>query len=72
MIELSNIEALKKENISIEAAKDELESVVVKITNLKDKIEKEIQNINKIFDKTINDIKIYFQKKHEELLKKEK
>ena len=63
MIELSNIEALKKENISIEAAKDELESVVVKITNLKDKIEKEIQNINKIFDKTINDIKIYFQKK---------
>mgnify|MGYP002627206406 CR=1 FL=1 len=72
MIELSNIEALKKENISIESAKDEFKIMVDKITNLKNNIEKEMENINKIFDKTINDIKNYFRKKHEELLKQEK
>ena len=63
---------MKKENISIESAKDEFNYMVDKITNLKDKIEKEMESINKIFDKTMNDIKDFFQKKYEELLKEEK
>ena len=42
-----------------------------KVSNIKDKIEKEIININNLFDKTMNDIKQYFIEKHEELIKEE-
>ena len=41
------------------------------MSNLKNKIDSEIVNINTVFDKTMNDIKQYFVEKHEELLKEE-
>jgi len=41
------------------------------LINLKCKTEKEIENINKLYDKTINDLEQSFQQKHEQLLKKE-
>jgi len=41
------------------------------LINLKCKTEKEIENINKLYDKTINDMEQSFQQKHEQLLKKE-
>ena len=45
-MEISDIENIKKENLSIEPAKDELDKLTGKIIELKDKIEKEINNIN--------------------------
>ena len=41
-MEISDIENIKKENLSIEPAKDELDKLTGKIIELKDKIEKEI------------------------------
>ena len=41
------------------------------MSNLKNKIDSEIVNINTVFDKTMNYIKQYFVEKHEELLKEE-
>jgi len=62
---------LKKEKITIELTKDEFNTTFDKVINLKDKIEKEIENLNKKFDKTMKDIQNYFILKHEELIKEE-
>ena len=42
LIEITDEESLNKENLSIESSNEDLTNIVSKITNLKDKIGKEI------------------------------
>ena len=45
--------------------------MIQKVIDLKDKIEKEINNINILYEKTINDLTKSYELKHEKLLKEE-
>ena len=47
ILEISDVDSIKKENISLENSTEDLTNIVEKIKLLKDKIEKEINNINK-------------------------
>ena len=62
---------MKKVNISIESASKEYIDFSQKIIDLKNKIENEINTINELYEKTINDLTKSFQIKHENLLKEE-
>ena len=70
-IELSDDESIKKENFSIETVKKENQDFTKKLIELKNKVEEEINKINDIFEKTIDDLTKSFQRKHEALLKEE-
>ena len=65
-------ESLKKENISFEITTKEFNENNEIINNLKEKIEKEIININNSYDNTFNNISRAFEIKHEKLYKEEK
>ena len=67
ILELSDEESLKKENITIESAIIENKDKIQKIIDLKGKIENEINNINKLYEKTIDELTKSFQIKHEKL-----
>ena len=54
---ISNEEALKKEKIDINSSAKEFNNIFHKTIDLKDKIEKEINEINILFKKTINELK---------------
>ena len=69
ILELSNEESLQKLNIRIESSKKEFDEISEKAKTLKSKIEKEINDINKLYDKTIEDLTKSFLLKHEKLLK---
>ena len=56
ILEISDEENLNKENISIATSINEFNIIIDKATGLKDKIEKEINEINKLYDKTIEDL----------------
>ena len=71
MIEITNEESLNKENLSIESSNEDLTNIVSKITNLKDKIGKEINNINILYEKAVNDLTKDFNEKIEKLKKEE-
>ena len=71
LIELSDVESLKKENISIESSTKEFNEISEKIIELKNKIENEINKINNLYEKTIDDLRKSYLKKHEILLKEE-
>ena len=71
LIELSDNESLKKENITIESASKEFNENSKKIIELKIKIEDEINKINNLYEKTIDDLTKSYLKKHEQLLKEE-
>ena len=70
-MELSDIDSLQKQNITIESSSKEYTQIIEKAILLKNNIEKEINEINKLYEKTINDITKFFQEKHEKLLKEE-
>ena len=70
LINISDIETMKKENITIESAMNNFNEISQKIINLKKKIEDEINKINKLYDKTINDLEKIYLKNNEELTKK--
>ena len=61
-------EALKKENITIESSSKEFNKYIEKSMDLKDKIEKEITEINKLYEIINNKVTDFYKKKHEELL----
>ena len=71
LIELSDNESLKKENINIDSNNQELIDVNEKIVELKNKIESEIEKINSLFDKTMEEVTKSYKRKHEKLLKEE-
>ena len=72
ILEISDIDSLKKENISIETSAKDLTNIVEKINLLKDKIEKEINSINTSYEKAIEDLTKDFKEKIENLKKAEK
>ena len=71
LVELSDIESLQKENITIESTTKEFNNISQKIIELKKKIENEINKINDLYEKTIDDLTKSYLKKHEILLKEE-
>ena len=71
LVELSDIESLQKENITIESTTKEFNNISQKIIELKKKIENEINKINNLYEKTIDDLAKSYLKKHEILLKEE-
>lgn len=70
-MEINEKEALKENNISIENEKNLLKVLIQESNNLKEKILKEIEAINKIYEDQNNEITISFKKKHEDLTNKE-
>ena len=71
ILEISDEENLNKENISIATSINEFNIIIDKATGLKDKIEKEINEINKLYDKAIEDLTNYYKRRKEELEKEE-
>ena len=68
---ISDEEALKKENISIESSTKEFDENSKKINDLKNKIEKEILELDKTYDKVYKETTKSFELKHEKLTKEE-
>ena len=71
LVKLSDTEALKKENITIESVTSEFNELSTKVKDLKNKIETEINKINESYEKTIEHLTKSYLKKHEVLLKEE-
>ena len=71
LVKLDDKENLKKQDLTIGKVIEEFNAMFEKVSDLKNKIDKEIVNINSSFDKTMNDIKQYFIEMHEKLLKEE-
>ena len=71
MIEITDDESLKKENITILSSKVNFEKNYEKINALKELIEQEINKINNSYDKVYEEVSKSFEKKHEKLLKQE-
>ena len=72
IIEVSDGESLKKENITIENSHKNFDNLLQKIILLKEKIEEEIVKINNLFEKVNDDLTKSYQIKHEQLNKEEK
>ena len=62
---------LKKENLIIEPVMKEFNCLSEKTKELKDKIEKEIEKINNLYENVNNEVIKYFKDKHEILIKEE-
>ena len=71
MIEITDDDSLKKENITIETSKDDFEKYLEKVNSLKDSIEDEINKINNLYDKIYSEVTKSFEIKHEKLIKEE-
>jgi hypothetical protein len=71
LLELSDEEALKKENIALEPYEKEINEYLNKTLSLKNNIENEIKEIDKQYDKTLSEIGKSFKAKHEKLIKEE-
>ena len=54
MLEVNDEESLNKENITINISMNEFDKLIERANELKNKIEKEIEEINKLYDKTID------------------
>ena len=50
LISIEDEESLKKENINLDSSINELNEMIQTIINLKNKIENEINQINKLYD----------------------
>ena len=62
---------MKKENITIQSSIEEFSKIVNLTTELKNKIEKQINDINELYDKTIADLTKSFEGKREKLKEQE-
>ena len=71
MIEITDDDSLRKENITIETSKDDSYKFFEKINSLKESIEDEINKINKLYDKINEQVSKSFELKHEKLIKQE-
>ena len=72
VIPINDEESLKKENIIINDYIKEFDLNAQKVINIKEKIDKEIEEINISFDKVKKETTKSFELKHEQLLKEEK
>jgi len=71
VIEIDDEESLKKENLTIEPIMEEFNSLKEKTKELKNKIEKEIEKINNLYENVNNEVTKYFKDKHKILIKEE-
>ena len=71
LLPINDEEALKKENISIESYTKEFDENSKKINDLKNKIENEIIELDKIYDKVYKETTKSFELKYEKLKKEE-
>ena len=71
VLEITDEESLKKENISIEDSIKNFGDDMTKSNELKSQIEKEINNINLLYEKTIEDLTSSYKQKHEKLINEE-
>ena len=71
LIEINDIEALQKENITIESVKNIFNDIYDEIVSLKNKILKEIKNVDVSYEKALEDIRNGYIKKHEQLVQEE-
>ena len=71
LIEIYDEDLLKKENITIESSIKDFNENIKKIDTLKESIEKEITEIDKLYDKVNNELIKSFELKHEKLIKQE-
>ena len=69
---MSDVNNLEKENIELESTKIEFNEISQKIIMLGQRIEKEINEIDKLYEKTNEDLSNYYKEKHEKLIKEEK
>ena len=69
--EIKNLENDNFKNFSVESQMDEFNDISQSSIYLKNRIEYEINQLNQIYDKTINDLQNTYQKKYEQLLKQE-
>ena len=67
IIEVSDEESLKKENITLENSSKNFDNLLSKIVSLKEKIEEEISKINNLFEKANDDLTKSFKIKHDKL-----
>ena len=70
-MEIDDEESLKKENLTIEPVMEEFNNLNEKTKELKNKIEKEIEKINNLYENVNNEVTKYFKDKHEILIKEE-
>ena len=71
LIEINDYDTLKKENITIDSSTKEFNEIIQKLINLKEKIEKEINKIDKLFDKVNDEVTKSYEIKHKILIKEE-
>ena len=71
LLEISDLDSLEKENITIESSIREFNEITKKVIDLKNKIENEINEVNTLYEKTLNDLKNSYILKHEKLIKEE-
>ena len=71
IVEVSDVESLQKENITLETSTKNFDNLFEKINLLKKKTEEEINKINNLFEKVNEDLTKSFQLKHEKLYKEE-
>ena len=72
VIQIKDEETLKKEKININDYIKDFDESAKKVTNIKDKIENEIKNINESYEKMNKATTKSFELKHEKLIKEEK
>jgi hypothetical protein len=68
LIKISDIESIKKENLTIEQEHQSLNNNSQNIIELKNKIENEINIINDLYKKAIDDLEKSYMKKQEKIL----
>ena len=71
ILEIEDENGLKKENITIESCKKEFDGLGQKMDELKNKIKKEVEEIDKLYENTNNEITKSYKIKHEKLAKEE-
>ena len=62
---------MKKNNIDLISSTKKFNTISQKVISIKDKIEREIGKIDKLYDEVNSEIKNSFEIKHEKLIKKE-
>ena len=72
LLEISDEESLKKEKILIDSSDQEFKEISEKAIQLKDNIEKEINDIDKLYDEVNKQVTQSYEKKHEKLNIEEK
>ena len=71
LYEITDEESLKKENITLDSSTNIFSSNFQYVVNLKEKIEKEISDIDILYDKINGEVTKSFEKKNEILINEE-